>query len=137
MIRRPPRSTRTDTLFPYTTLFRSWKTVASFLAEPPHWYGACPTGRTRREKERAGAVQLFASAWQSTIRAACRLPAERTLFLHYDEIAGDPVSALAKVLHHLGDGNPIADPAAVARVMGSYSKAGAAEPFCPREIGRA
>src|SRR3546814_12651721 len=26
MIRRPPRSTRTDTLFPYTTLFRSWDT---------------------------------------------------------------------------------------------------------------
>src|SRR3546814_9595454 len=25
MIRRPPRSTRTDTLFPYTTLFRSKK----------------------------------------------------------------------------------------------------------------
>src|SRR3546814_8994791 len=24
MIRRPPRSTRTDTLFPYTTLFRPW-----------------------------------------------------------------------------------------------------------------
>src|SRR3546814_4626486 len=24
MIPRPPRSTRTDTLFPYTTLFRSW-----------------------------------------------------------------------------------------------------------------
>src|SRR3546814_9557617 len=24
MIRRPPRSTRTDTLFPYTTLFLSW-----------------------------------------------------------------------------------------------------------------
>src|SRR3546814_5008669 len=27
MIRRPPRSTRTDTLFPYTTLFRSGKIV--------------------------------------------------------------------------------------------------------------
>src|SRR3546814_20053176 len=27
MIRRPPRSTRTDTLFPYTTLFRSRNTV--------------------------------------------------------------------------------------------------------------
>src|SRR3546814_6933619 len=26
MIRRPPRSTRTDTLFPYTTLFRSTQT---------------------------------------------------------------------------------------------------------------
>src|SRR3546814_12438969 len=28
MIRRPPRSTRTDTLFPYTTLFRSNATLA-------------------------------------------------------------------------------------------------------------
>src|SRR3546814_16273138 len=27
MIRRPPRSTRTDTLFPYTTLFRSRQTL--------------------------------------------------------------------------------------------------------------
>src|SRR3546814_18393999 len=31
MIRRPPRSTRTDTLFPYTTLFRS--NVGIFLAK--------------------------------------------------------------------------------------------------------
>src|SRR3546814_4490085 len=29
MIRRPPRSTRTDTLFPYTTLFRSLTSSAS------------------------------------------------------------------------------------------------------------
>src|SRR3546814_7353234 len=29
MIRRPPRSTRTDTLFPYTTLFRSWRSAAN------------------------------------------------------------------------------------------------------------
>src|SRR3546814_12190360 len=28
MIRRPPRSTRTDTLFPYTTLFRSGRVEA-------------------------------------------------------------------------------------------------------------
>src|SRR3546814_9864405 len=42
MIRRPPRSTRTDTLFPYTTLFRSphagvrrrAQTAAAALAEP-------------------------------------------------------------------------------------------------------
>src|SRR3546814_6239065 len=27
MIRRPPRSTRTDTLFPYTTLFRSFTSI--------------------------------------------------------------------------------------------------------------
>src|SRR3546814_10046268 len=33
MIRRPPRSTRTDTLFPYTTLFRSFP-AASGLQRP-------------------------------------------------------------------------------------------------------
>src|SRR3546814_5340967 len=31
MIRRPPRSTRTDTLFPYTTLFRSHLTIAPIV----------------------------------------------------------------------------------------------------------
>src|SRR3546814_8100627 len=32
MIRRPPRTTRTDTLFPYTTLFRSRRTLHGGLA---------------------------------------------------------------------------------------------------------
>src|SRR3546814_10178169 len=32
MIRRPPRSTRTDTLFPYTTLFRSRRRPGQFRA---------------------------------------------------------------------------------------------------------
>src|SRR3546814_20445935 len=32
MIRRPPRSTRTDTLFPYTTLFRSKSPVQPWIA---------------------------------------------------------------------------------------------------------
>src|SRR3546814_10510942 len=36
MIRRPPRSTRTDTLFPYTTLFRS--VVAPLLLSIVSWY---------------------------------------------------------------------------------------------------
>src|SRR3546814_9934375 len=31
MIRRPPRSTRTDTLFPYTTLFRSYRRGAALF----------------------------------------------------------------------------------------------------------
>src|SRR3546814_4472789 len=34
MIRRPPRSTRTDTLVPYTTLFRSGKQFGEQVAEP-------------------------------------------------------------------------------------------------------
>src|SRR3546814_6356693 len=34
MIRRPPRSTRTDTLFPYTTLFRSRGDLLRVAAAP-------------------------------------------------------------------------------------------------------
>src|SRR3546814_15420124 len=33
MIRRPPRSTRTDTLFPYTTLFRSDDQTANMILD--------------------------------------------------------------------------------------------------------
>src|SRR3546814_9302069 len=36
MIRRPPRSTRTDTLFPYTTLFRSLRRAVRRLADQLH-----------------------------------------------------------------------------------------------------
>src|SRR3546814_11526805 len=36
MIRRPPRSTRTDTLFPYTTLFRSQFDRAHLAQVHPH-----------------------------------------------------------------------------------------------------
>src|SRR3546814_7715351 len=43
MIRRPPRSTRTDTLFPYTTLFRSnpadpdYTVALNLLPASPNW----------------------------------------------------------------------------------------------------
>src|SRR3546814_15319408 len=41
MIRRPPRSTRTDTPFPYTTLFRSWPLcVLCFVSLPSVWFCA-------------------------------------------------------------------------------------------------
>src|SRR3546814_2668575 len=57
MIRRPPRSTRTDTLFPYTTLFRS-----SRLAPDPHRLRAVPA-------RRAGIGQGQGSAGQGAGRA--------------------------------------------------------------------
>src|SRR3546814_18333580 len=41
MIRRPPRSTRTDTLFPYTTLFRSY-----LMDELVRWSGPIKSRRT-------------------------------------------------------------------------------------------
>src|SRR3546814_347968 len=40
MIRRPPRSTRTDTLFPYTTLFRSRKWAGGGIAKVERGYAA-------------------------------------------------------------------------------------------------
>src|SRR3546814_19192901 len=43
MTRRPPRSTLTDTLFPYTTLFRSWtwhiRATTRQTARPCAWLG--------------------------------------------------------------------------------------------------
>src|SRR3546814_2948653 len=50
MIRRPPRSTRTDTLFPYTTLFRSHRAGAVHRAEP-----GLRAGRRLHPRSRAGA----------------------------------------------------------------------------------
>src|SRR3546814_11581245 len=46
MIRRPPRSTRTDTRFPYTTLFRS----AGMLPEVEGRLGMPPTRQPHRRK---------------------------------------------------------------------------------------
>src|SRR3546814_9649637 len=52
MIRRPPRSTRTDTLFPYTTLFRSVRFVVSketltFAKRRARWTGSAFIARGR------------------------------------------------------------------------------------------
>src|SRR3546814_11035431 len=47
MIRRPPRSTRTDTLFPYTTLFRS-EYHSQGRASRPHRLSSSPAERDRR-----------------------------------------------------------------------------------------
>src|SRR3546814_11713141 len=52
MIRRPPISTRTDTLFPYTTLFRSPQPVPARLhvRVPAPVCTASDTGRRRRNR---------------------------------------------------------------------------------------
>src|SRR3546814_10040167 len=43
MILRPPRSTRTDTLFPYPTLFRSIRAKRNALTSPLLIFGSCPS----------------------------------------------------------------------------------------------
>src|SRR3546814_3492546 len=66
MIRRPPRSTRTDTLFPYTTLFRSFRThgVNEFPLDDRAYKRFIPSFHHRhgkgRRKQRAYFLVLFA-----------------------------------------------------------------------------
>src|SRR3546814_15421892 len=68
MIRRPPRSTRTDTLFPYTTLFRS-RTSAVHARVPARrrrlpatTLGLAVSGLRRRARHRAGAARRSQAA---------------------------------------------------------------------------
>src|SRR3546814_3134444 len=61
MIRRPPRSTRTDTLFPYTTLFRSVAVHAGgVLAHQQH--GVVVEHRHHRHRAVAAPVQALVAA---------------------------------------------------------------------------
>src|SRR3546814_14434442 len=64
MIRRPPRSTRTDTLFPYTTLFRSLAAVqrAEELDAGVHRLVAQPLPLRARHHHRAGAAVALVAA---------------------------------------------------------------------------
>src|SRR3546814_9903617 len=89
MIRRPPRSTRTDTLFPYTTLFRSlvgarqpeYRQDETEGGEPSHG-GIGRRGRlrtfTRRRREAVG-----------------------------EEMKAQRVGSAEAARHHAGDGNDL------------------------------
>src|SRR3546814_11543405 len=57
MQRRPPRSTRTDTLFPYTTLFRS-ESDASWLTDGGTEIGGCCLNVTLRDYGRLGLFMM-------------------------------------------------------------------------------
>src|SRR3546814_11834710 len=79
MIRRPPRSTRTDTLFPYTTLFRSSESPdvhrKVYANNSPLMFarvsgcGGCrPHRATRRNADRNGRSEEHTSELQSLMR---------------------------------------------------------------------
>src|SRR3546814_12455692 len=67
MIRRPPRSTRTDTLFPYTTLFRSprhHRFVARQVSAGALALGADPgSGRGRSEEHTSELQSLMRNSY--------------------------------------------------------------------------
>src|SRR3546814_20376142 len=56
MSRRPPRSTRTDTLFPYTTLFRSISIVSPSITEAVPVRSSARTCPASAAKSRAAAT---------------------------------------------------------------------------------
>src|SRR3546814_13535754 len=80
MIRRPPRSTRTDTLFPYTTLFRSARTCPSTLSV----FGRAGITRTAPPKDespndvpcgpRSTSIRSITTRLMSTLALAAKPP---------------------------------------------------------------
>src|SRR3546814_2213649 len=69
MIRRPPRSTRTDTLFPYTTLFRSHDAELGCLLE-----GVDGVAAVIGEAEYLGAGGLRLQQERGEVAGAERMP---------------------------------------------------------------
>src|SRR3546814_17920353 len=84
MRRRPPRSTRTDTLFPYTTLFRSQEPSdpptqpRQARAAPPAPAENHPRARfaegSQKQENRSGkkSRRLHRPIWEQIGRASCR-----------------------------------------------------------------
>src|SRR3546814_15476518 len=93
MIRRPPRSTRTDTLFPYTTLFRSIANFALVL-DPNHRSAAMG----EPDPDIAGQLRKFQKELSGGTVALVLLAVLRA--------AGEPMYGyqIAKRLERFGDG---------------------------------
>src|SRR3546814_19019527 len=68
MIRRPPRSTRTDTLFPYTTLFRS----RGRTRPPPRLHERPARRRAGRDSDRRDMQPVPPDGVRRTLRPADR-----------------------------------------------------------------
>src|SRR3546814_12190237 len=80
MIRRPPRSTRTDTLFPYTTLFRS---ILAFLERDRAAVDGGDVADDGEAEAGAGLLEVEASAAIETV-GAFRLGDAGAVILHLD-----------------------------------------------------
>src|SRR3546814_6524455 len=105
MIRRPPRSTRTDTLFPYTTLFRS----AIFFPPSDRRCAFRWTIHARRSKERSALrldplphnlLRPHASRGRGAAHPRCRwgLPAARQSLTASEERSEEHTSELQSLM---------------------------------------
>src|SRR3546814_3666125 len=103
MIRRPPRSTRTDTLFPYTTLFRSLSAEeaaarereergdASGYSQTSHyaWAGPGDGTRSRDEMRALEVLELEVDAGFGDVKLAYR----RLAKVHHPDTNKDDAEA--------------------------------------------
>src|SRR3546814_3051076 len=72
MIRRPPRSTRTDTLFPYTTLFRSkQQPLLLFQRNRPRLIAVAQCFGTRRRYEQLDLIRPGIPCLEITLAVDC------------------------------------------------------------------
>src|SRR3546814_6989487 len=69
MIRRPPRSTRTDTLFPYTTLFRSCPCASQAEPEVPTLKPSSSRGRTSGPAARTAPADAKSAKHANLVRS--------------------------------------------------------------------
>src|SRR3546814_4818924 len=76
MIRRPPRSTRTDTLFPYTTLFRSIALGQNAKADQGSSAIAIGTGAVASSTTTSGDSLAIGAATQATGQDSMALGAQ-------------------------------------------------------------
>src|SRR3546814_20913511 len=77
IIRRPPRSTRTDTLFPYPTLFRSRTTPLAGKPEPSRRSVPVPLGGSSCGKFLPAGVRGYLARYATNVDGATRLSKER------------------------------------------------------------
>src|SRR3546814_6422584 len=99
MIRRPPRSTRTDTLFPYTTLFRSKRALPITLPACGQAISKCLAGLAPHaglnSRARTGPARAPITG---KLSGYARIPSEKQ---HARPAAGIPQSELHKVSDEL------------------------------------
>lgn len=114
-------------------------TVASFLHHAPHWYShhtAKIPAQLVPNASRIEAARFFAEMWNQVIDVALRLPADRTLFVEYDNLNANLHSVLSTISAHVGSGGAHARFESLAGIMEQYSKGVGKEKFDARNRHR-
>src|SRR3546814_14127686 len=128
MTPRPPRSTRTDTLFPYTTLFRSIGTAPGDDAVARHLRDEELQGSRRRSGRDTGRVHLLESGeFLQAVGVERHAVAEERL--------DNPCCEACLVMDLGEDDVHVAWPAAVRRTDGVHEGTGPAGPGRDRVSG--